>query len=158
MFSRAQAIPTQYARVLVDPVEAARNRALVEVQPVAILRSTLNAPGSAGFERAFGYSFEAENGIAQEAEGEMKNIDGTEVMVMRGSYRYTGDDGETVEVEWTADENGFHPTSSKLPKNVEIPYAEQREAVEAQLRFFCLHFILFNISINPNENLKQVRG
>ena len=52
------------------------------VQPnVAIVRSAYNAPGTPGFERAYSYSFEAENGIKQEATGELRTVGDADVMV-----------------------------------------------------------------------------
>ena len=35
-------------------------------------------------------SFEAENGIKQEARGEMRRVEDVDVIVMRGSYSYPG--------------------------------------------------------------------
>ena len=40
--------------------------------------------------QAWDYSFETENGIKQEARGEMKRVDDVDVIVMRGSYSYIG--------------------------------------------------------------------
>lgn len=54
---------------------------------------------------------------------------------MEGSYSYTGPDGLLYEVEWYADETGFHPSAPFLPQPVEIPFPEQRAAVEEQIRF-----------------------
>lgn len=106
-----------------------------QTDPIPIVRSFNNAPGMPGFERSFGYAFEAANGIKQQADGELKRIGGAEVMVMKGSYEYIGSDGLTYVVDWYADETGFHPSAPHLPKNVPIPYPEQAEAVEAQIRF-----------------------
>jgi hypothetical protein len=65
-----------------------RRRGKQSEQPnVAIIRSVYNAPGTLGYERAFDYSFEAENGIKQEAYGEMRTVGDTDVMVMRGNYQ-----------------------------------------------------------------------
>ena len=36
------------------------------------------------------YSFETENGIKQEARGEMRTVNDVDVIVMRGSYSYPG--------------------------------------------------------------------
>ena len=65
----------------------------------------------------------------------MKVIDNSEVMVMRGSYSYVGPDGQTYQVDWYADETGFHPTAAHLPKSVEPDHPEVAAAVRAQLDF-----------------------
>ncbi|XP_023327399.1 endocuticle structural glycoprotein ABD-4 [Eurytemora carolleeae] len=100
------------------------------VAPIAIVRSSFDGPLP-----AFRYSYETENEIQQSAEGEMKVIDDSEVMVMRGSYSYVGPDGQTYQVDWYADETGFHPTAAHLPKSVEPDHPEVAAAVRAQLEF-----------------------
>jgi len=102
---------------------------------VGIVRSAYNAPGTPGFERAYSYSFEAENGIKQEATGELRTVGDAEVMIMSGSYEYTGGDGELYRTNWYADETGYHAEAEHLPRNVPIPFPEIQEAVDAQLRF-----------------------
>ena len=74
-----------------------------------IYRSVYNAPGTQESNLdEWNYSFEADNGIRQEAVGEMRAMpDGHEVIVMRGSYEYVGADALTYVVDWVADENGF---------------------------------------------------
>jgi len=54
---------------------------------------------------------------------------------MKGSYEYIGADGEIYVVDWVADELGYRATAPHLPQPVEIPFPEQRAAVEAQLKF-----------------------
>ena len=97
--------------------------------PVAILRSE-NTGVSDGRYR---YSYEAENGISQNVEGEMKTVNDAEVFVMRGSYSYVGPDGQTYVVDWYADETGYHPSAAHLPRSVEPNHPEVAEAVRAQL-------------------------
>lgn len=103
--------------------------------PVAITRSVYNAPGSQPGVDAWNYEFEAENGIKQNAAGEMKDIGDAVVMVMKGSYEYIGVDGLTYVVDWVADELGFRASAPHLPKSVPIPFPEVQAAVDAQLRF-----------------------
>jgi hypothetical protein len=100
---------------------------------VAIVHSAYNLPN--GDSSAFEYSFESENGIKQEAAGELRTVDETPVIVMKGQYEYVGDDGETYAVDWYADETGYHASAPHLPQPVPIPFAEQAAAVEAQLKF-----------------------
>ena len=62
-------------------------------------------------------SFEAENGIKQEAAGELRTVGDADVMVMSGSYEYTGGDGELYRVNWYADETGYHAEAEHLPRH-----------------------------------------
>jgi len=84
---------------------------------------------------SFKSSYETDNDIAQEFEGNLKTVGDTEVMVMRGSYSYVGADGVLYEVDWYADETGFHPSAPHLPKSVEPNHPEVAAAVRAQLEF-----------------------
>ncbi|TRY79924.1 hypothetical protein TCAL_05787 [Tigriopus californicus] len=121
---------TSYANVGGNTRSAAT---LVELKPIAIVRSVFNGP--TGDKPDFDFSYETENGIKQEATGTMKDIDGTEVMVMRGSYSYIDENGDDVLVSWVADEMGFRAESESLPIAPEIPFPDQAEAVAAQIRF-----------------------
>ena len=99
--------------------------------PVVGIRSqSFDAPNP-----EFRYSFETENDIKQEAEGTLRNVGGTDVVVMRGSYSYVGVDGNTWTVDWYADETGYHPSAPFLPQPVAPNHPEVAAAVEAQLRF-----------------------
>ena len=132
---RAPVVPLPAART-VQLVDVAVPRASALVEPIGITRSVYNAPGTVLDNLdAWNYAFEADNGIKQEAVGEMKVVGDSEVMVMRGSYEYIGADGVLYVVDWVADENGFRASAPHLPKNVPIPFPEQQAAVEAQLRF-----------------------
>eukprot|EP00095_Tigriopus_kingsejongensis_P001248 maker-scaffold850_size89018-snap-gene-0.26 protein:Tk01248 transcript:maker-scaffold850_size89018-snap-gene-0.26-mRNA-1 annotation:"GI12693" len=113
--------------------QPASGRAAQPAQPIAIVRSVYNAPSAES--QNYDFSFETENGIQQEASGEMKLIDNAEVMVMRGSYTYIDAEGQDVTVSWVADENGYRAESAILPIAPEIPFPEQAEAVAAQIRF-----------------------
>ena len=39
------------------------------------------------------------------------------MMVMSGSYEYTGADGELYRVNWYADETGYHAEAEHLPRD-----------------------------------------
>ena len=97
--------------------------------------SVLNAPGARAGNDNWDYAFESENGIKQEAVGQVKLVGNTDVVVMRGSYEYIGADNNVYTVQWEADENGFRASAPHLPKSVPIPFPEQQAAVDAQLRF-----------------------
>jgi hypothetical protein len=102
------------------------------IEQIAIVRSQYNPPAETGL---FDYSFESANGIKQEATGSLRLVDDTEVSVMKGSYSYLGADGQLYEVDWYADETGFHPTAPHFPQPVLPDHPEVAEAVAAQLRF-----------------------
>ena len=107
----------------------------VRSRPIATIRSSYNALGTAGYERSFDQSFETENGIQQESSGELRLVGDSEVMVMRGSYSFIAPDGLTYIVDWYADETGYHPSAPHLPVAPAIPFPEQQAAVDAQVRF-----------------------
>ncbi|CAB4060110.1 unnamed protein product [Lepeophtheirus salmonis] len=64
---------------------------------VPILSATNNAP---------------ENGIKQEAVGSTVTNGEESVVTMKGSYEYSGPDGQTYVVDWIADDNGFQPSAT----------------------------------------------
>lgn len=66
----------------------------------------------------FNYLFETENGIYKEVAGNPAPNGGT---AMRGSFRFPLDDGEIVEVTFTADENGYVPESDHIPVPPPMP-------------------------------------
>ncbi|KAH8303993.1 hypothetical protein KR018_000229, partial [Drosophila ironensis] len=65
-----------------------------------------------------GYKFalETSDGKKHEEQGQLKNV-GTEqeAIVVRGSYSFVADDGQTYTVNYIADENGFQPEGAHLP-------------------------------------------
>ncbi|XP_062551138.1 endocuticle structural glycoprotein SgAbd-2-like [Armigeres subalbatus] len=87
--------------------------------PIVAQSSNLNPDGS------FAYSYESGNGIKVEDQGEVKAVEvpkedgsGTEQVqatVQKGSFSYNAPDGTPINLQWTADENGFHATGDHLP-------------------------------------------
>ncbi|XP_044259075.1 pupal cuticle protein 36-like [Tribolium madens] len=75
-------------------------------------------------------SYETENRISHEESGQLKNP-GTdnEISSVQGQFSYTGDDGATYSITYTADENGFRPEGAHLPVAPPIP-AEILKALE----------------------------
>ena len=110
------------------PAEVVETR--VAVEPIGVRSFDLDNSSP-----NFRYNFETENDIKQEAEGELREVDGTEVVVMRGSYSYIGADGQEYVVDWYADETGYHPSAAHLPQSVEPDHPEVAAAVRAQLAF-----------------------
>lgn len=59
--------------------------------------------------------FQSADGIRAAQSGDLKNVNGTEVGVVRGGYEYKGDDGKSYSVKYTADETGYHPVGTHIP-------------------------------------------
>ena len=123
-------------------------RSLPAPEPIAI-RSQSFEPEASG---AFRFAYEGENEVKQKAEGSLKTVGEAEVVVMKGEYSYIGEDGNEwkvwvhalqknemwtkasalstcCQVEWFADETGFHPSAPFLPKSVEPNHPEVAAAV-----------------------------
>ncbi|XP_022901107.1 endocuticle structural glycoprotein ABD-4-like [Onthophagus taurus] len=96
--------------------------------PIVSQNSDFNGNGN------FTYSYETGDGIKlQQAgfvkpipPGERKAVDGekegaAEAQVINGSYSYTAPDGTAIELQYTADESGFHPQGSHLPTPPPVP-------------------------------------
>merc|ERR1711881_149074 len=104
--------------------------------PIAIIRSVLNAPDSKLAQKdGWNYSYETANGIKQESVGSLRLVDDTSVSVMKGSYEFLGVDNIVYKVEWYADQTGFHATAPHLPQNVVPNHPEVAAAVKAQIAF-----------------------
>ncbi|XP_063536001.1 larval cuticle protein LCP-17-like, partial [Cydia strobilella] len=72
----------------------------------------------------FNYAYETNNGIQAQAEGVVQDVNSEyPKQVVRGSYSYRGDDGQTYQVNYVADENGFQPEGAHLPVAPAIPEA-----------------------------------
>ncbi|XP_065359701.1 larval cuticle protein 65Ag1-like [Calliphora vicina] len=65
---------------------------------------------------SFQYSYETSDGSQAQAQGQLKNV-GTdeEAIVVKGSFSFVADDGQTYTVNYVADENGFQPQGAHLP-------------------------------------------
>ncbi|XP_044737015.1 endocuticle structural glycoprotein SgAbd-2-like [Chrysoperla carnea] len=88
-------------------------------EPIPILRqqSEINPDGS------YQWSYETGNGINAEERGFLKNAGNpeTEAEVAQGSFEYTAPNGELVQTSYIADENGFQPQGTHIPKPPPIP-------------------------------------
>ncbi|XP_037798706.1 cuticle protein AM1159-like [Penaeus monodon] len=66
----------------------------------------------------FQYNFQTSNDIAAQRTGSVGSAGQSN---HQGVYRFLTPEGETVEVSYTADENGFQPQSAFLPTEHPIP-------------------------------------
>lgn len=71
----------------------------------------------------YSYNFLTGDGVARTEQGSLvPSADGkTNIFVQRGGYRYLAPTGELVEVNYTADENGFRVSGSHLPTPPSVP-------------------------------------
>ncbi|KXJ75907.1 hypothetical protein RP20_CCG010767 [Aedes albopictus] len=63
------------------------------------------------------FQFDTSNRLQRQEEAQLKNFgDDVSALVVRGSYSYTGDDGQVYTVNYIADENGFQPEAAHIPR------------------------------------------
>lgn len=74
-----------------------------------------NNPGDG----TYNWLYETGNGIKADETGDARG-DGTKA---RGQFSYTAPDGQSINLQYTADENGFHPQGSHIPTPPPIPEA-----------------------------------
>lgn len=62
-------------------------------------------------------SLETSDGKKHDEEGHLKNPEAGEEanLSVTGSFSYVGDDGQTYQVNYVADENGFQPEGAHIP-------------------------------------------
>ncbi|XP_050075979.1 flexible cuticle protein 12-like [Anopheles maculipalpis] len=65
----------------------------------------------------YNFQYETSNNINRAETAELKNFgDDVAALVVRGSYSYTGPDGQVYTVNYVADENGFQPEAPHIPR------------------------------------------
>ncbi|KAJ8939226.1 hypothetical protein NQ314_011195 [Rhamnusium bicolor] len=89
------------------------------VREVPILRLEDNNNGDG----TYNFLYETGNGIAAQEQGDARG-DGTRAL---GGFSFTAPDGQQVQIQYTADENGFQPQGSHVPQ---IP-----EAIKKSIAF-----------------------
>lgn len=74
------------------------------------------------------FSYQTGNGITVQERGYLKNAGNpqAEAQVAEGSYQYTADDGQVIQITYVADENGFHAEGNAIPTPPPIPAEIQR--------------------------------
>ncbi|XP_041979088.1 larval cuticle protein 65Ag1-like [Aricia agestis] len=86
----------------------------------------------------FAYGFETSNGIAAQASGQLRGVPAEgEAVVQAGQSHYVAPDGQSIDLTWVADENGFQPQGAHLP----TPPAPQAipEYILRSLEFIAAH-------------------
>ena len=81
------------------------------LEEAGILRMEMNQNEDGSFQ----YGFETTDPIQQDVAGQIKQIGEEFGVVMQGSYSYQSPEGQTITVNWVADENGFQPTGDSIP-------------------------------------------
>nr|CAD7594962.1 unnamed protein product [Timema genevievae] len=92
--------------------------------PGAIAAPFSGGAGNFGSSGAGKLGYETANSISQSESGYLKNAgagEGAEAQTVQGSYSYTGPDGITINLAYTADENGFQAQGDHLPRSPPIP-------------------------------------
>ncbi|CAH2075283.1 unnamed protein product, partial [Iphiclides podalirius] len=76
----------------------------------------------------FPFSYESGNGITAEELGYVKNlgVPEQEAQTAQGQYKYTAPDGQVIQLQYIADENGFQPQGAHLPTPPPIPQDIQK--------------------------------
>ncbi|KAJ8983211.1 hypothetical protein NQ317_016432, partial [Molorchus minor] len=93
------------------------------VVPAAILRSNNENNGDGSYR----FEYQTENKISQQEEGHLENAGSNqESSVVHGSYSYEAPDGQTITVQYVADENGFRASGDHIPTSPPIPAAIQK--------------------------------
>ncbi|XP_012535140.1 endocuticle structural glycoprotein SgAbd-8 [Monomorium pharaonis] len=94
------------------------------VQPVAILKQAHDFSP----EGSYNYAYETENGIVAAEQGSPQPVGpkGDPAVISQGHFQYTAPDGTPIAVQYTADENGFHPQGAHLPVAPHVPELIQK--------------------------------
>jgi len=75
---------------------------------------------------SYQYSYETDNGIAAQEQGQIRVINAEEAdKSVSGSFSWTSPEGQPIQISYIADENGYQPQGD-LPVPPPIPAAIQR--------------------------------
>ncbi|XP_018334653.1 endocuticle structural glycoprotein SgAbd-2-like [Agrilus planipennis] len=73
------------------------------------------------------YAYETGNGISVQETGHFSpSVPEGGAIVANGGFAFTGTDGQTYSISYTADENGFRPVGAHIPTPPPIPEAIAR--------------------------------
>ncbi|XP_011312003.1 cuticle protein CP14.6 [Fopius arisanus] len=104
--------------------------------PIVIVRQSQDGPNPDG---SYSYSYETSNGINVQEQGSQQpssNPDSEykEANTVHGSYTYPDENGNLIQVTYTAGENGFQPEGAHLPVAPAVP-----EAILKALEWIAAH-------------------
>ncbi|XP_057320892.1 endocuticle structural glycoprotein SgAbd-1-like [Microplitis mediator] len=104
-----------------------------ESTPIPILNESRDGPNPDG---SYSWSYETANGIQAREQGSVVQSDKNEngALSVSGGYKYIGEDGNPIEVTYTADENGYQAQGAHLPVAPPIP-----EAILRALEWIAAH-------------------
>ncbi|ENN78661.1 endocuticle structural glycoprotein SgAbd-2 [Dendroctonus ponderosae] len=95
--------------------------AAIPQSPGQIVR-ILSQTNDVGIDGSYRWSFEAENGIAAQESGQLKNANSQDpIEEAQGSFQYTAPDGTPIQLQYIANEGGFQPSGAHLPVAPPIP-------------------------------------
>ncbi|XP_015114983.1 cuticle protein CP14.6 [Diachasma alloeum] len=103
---------------------------------IVIVRQSQDGPNPDG---SYSYSYETSNGINVEEQGSLQpasnpDAENKEANSVQGSYAYPDENGNLIQVTYTAGENGFQPEGAHLPVAPAVP-----EAILKALEWIAAH-------------------
>ncbi|KYN41853.1 Larval cuticle protein LCP-17, partial [Trachymyrmex septentrionalis] len=112
--------------------------------PIPIVKQALDGPNPDG---SYNYNYETGNGIQVQEEGHLNNV-GTdsEALEAHGSFSYTGPEGQTYQISYVANENGFQAEGAHLPTAPPVP-----PQILRALQYIAEHPEQENESIKENQ-------
>nr|QGT33357.1 cuticular protein 4 [Microplitis mediator] len=126
MFSKALIVLAIVAAALAAPQYQSESST-----PIPIISESRNGPNPDG---SYSWSYETANGILAREQGSLVQSDNKEALSVSGGYKYIGEDGNPIEITYTADENGYQPQGAHLPVAPPIP-----EAILKALEWIAAH-------------------
>ncbi|XP_076256905.1 endocuticle structural glycoprotein SgAbd-1-like [Rhynchophorus ferrugineus] len=91
-------------------------------EPVAILSQNSDVSPDGSFQ----WNYESADGTAQQQSGQLKQVGEEAGEAVSGSASYTDPEGNSHQLSYVADENGYQPQSADIPVAPEIPAAIAR--------------------------------
>lgn len=70
---------------------------------------------------SFKINLELDNGQVQQQEGHLQGQGEEQAIVQQGSFSWNAPDGTPISIQYTADENGYHPVGDHLPTPPPVP-------------------------------------